>query len=372
MGRGSVALPHLNDPMALFRPGVGSDSPSPWGDGWGEGEKARLLTACVRKPGGNARAFTLLEVLIATAVLTVVLASIYSTWLSIVRATEKGEKAAAIAQRTRMAVQTVENALAATTMFAENIAYYSFDADTTGEFALLSFVARLPESFPGSGMFPGQPLRRVTFFVEAGGEDGNLLKMRQQELMQTMLETADTPYDIVLARNVTQFQFEFWDTNVSEFAYEWLYTNQLPRMVRLLMSFGDAQGRVLASEDLIAKVVSIPVEAVTREYQLASGGAGGGLGGGQQMITITNANGQVIQVPAGGRGGRDGRGGGDGRGGDGRGGPPGGGPRTPGMLPPGGPGQGGQFPGQGGPRFPGGGQGGQGFGGGGGGGGMRK
>ena len=31
--------------------------------------------------------------------------------------------------------------------------YYWFLADTSGEFAALSLVARLPASFPGSGLF---------------------------------------------------------------------------------------------------------------------------------------------------------------------------------------------------------------------------
>lgn len=320
------------------------------------------------------RAFTLIEILISMAILTVVVAAIYSTWMSIIRATQRGEKAAADVQRSRMAVQSVESALTGAAMFSENVMHYSFDVDTSSEFALLSFVSRLPESFPGSGMFPGEPLRRVTFSVEPGDEGNNALVMRQQPMLEE-IQAGDEPYGITLAKNINRFELEFWDTNVNDWAYEWLYTNQLPKLVRVLLAFGDENNVVLSSQDVVAKVVSIPSEAVTREYQLASGGGGQGGQGGGPVQMVVGPGGQMIPVPGGGgRGdGRgDGRGGGRGDQPGGRGdrppgfGGPGGGPRTPGLLP-GGQGQGGQRggPGQGG-GF--GGQGGGGFGPGGGGG----
>lgn len=230
------------------------------------------------------RAFTLIEILIATTILAVVLGSIYSTWLSIVRATERGERTAADVQRTRMAVSAVEEALAGAAMFSENVLYYSFDVDTTGEFALLSFVSRLPESFPGSGMFPGQPLRRVTFSVEPGSDGNNTLVMRQQPVLE-LLEDNQEAYAITLARNVSRFELEFWDTNITDWAYDWAYTNQLPRMMRMLFGFGGENGKVRVAEDLVAKVVSIPSQAVTRDYQLPTATAGG-MGGGVTVIQM--------------------------------------------------------------------------------------
>lgn len=299
-------------------------------------------------------AFTLIEILLSMAVLTIVVASIYSTWLTIMRATESGEKATAQAQRSRMAVQTVEAAIAGTTMFAENITYYSFDVDTTGDYALLSFAARLPDSFPGSGMFPGQPLRRVTFSVEAG-DNGNNLIMRQQPLLE-VLDSGVEPYPITLARNVDRFETEFWDTNALDWAYDWAYTNQLPPLVRLTIAFGNEKNQVVAAEDVVSKVISIPAEAVTRDYQLASGGAGAGGRGnnGQPQVTL-GPDGQPILLPPGGRGRGDGNRGGP----NGGFGPGGGGGRGDGVRGPGQGGRGGgfpgQFPGQGGPRQGGGG-----------------
>ena len=294
----------------------------------------------------NWYAFTLIEILLSMAVLTIVVASIYSTWLTIMRATESGEKATAQAQRSRMAVQTVEAAIAGTTMFAENITYYSFDVDTTGDYALLSFAARLPDSFPGSGMFPGQPLRRVTFSVEAG-DSGNNLIMRQQPLLE-VLDSGVEPYAITLARNVDRFETEFWDTNALDWAFDWAYTNQLPPLVRLTIAFGNEKNQVVAAEDTVSKVISIPAEAVTREYQLASGGAGAGGRGqnnGQPQVTI-GPDGQPILLPPGGRG--NGRGDGNRGGPNGGFGPGGGGGngRGDGNRGPGQGGRGGVIPGQ--------------------------
>ena len=116
-------------------------------------------------------------------------------------------------------------------MYADNPMYYGFFADTAGPFAYLSFVARLPESFPGSGLFPGQPLRRVTFSVDA---DKNLMLMQS-----TLLDLSETPYSIKLAPKTAVFALEFYDGRLSEWVPEWIATNSLPSMVRVAIDFGD-------------------------------------------------------------------------------------------------------------------------------------
>ena len=110
----------------------------------------------------------MVEILVAIAIFSGVLLAIYASWTAILKSREIGERAAVEAQRNRIAAQAVEQALSSMVMFGENIPFYAFETDTSGDFAMMSLVARLPESFPGSGLFPGQPLRRVSFFVENG------------------------------------------------------------------------------------------------------------------------------------------------------------------------------------------------------------
>src|SRR5262245_57460188 len=98
------------------------------------------------------RAFTLIEVLLAIAILALIVGAIYSSWMAIVKATRTGQRAAVEAQRSRMAMRTIEDALSAARMFAASQEYYSFVAEN-GSDATLSFVARLAKSFPRSGKF---------------------------------------------------------------------------------------------------------------------------------------------------------------------------------------------------------------------------
>src|SRR5437763_1795490 len=109
----------------------------------GEPMKSPLPGACVRVRD-LARAFTLLEIMLALAIFAAVMIAIYSSWMSIVRGSTVGAEAAREAQRSRVAVRTLENSLVSLQMFQANMNYYYFLADTSGDFASLSFVARLP------------------------------------------------------------------------------------------------------------------------------------------------------------------------------------------------------------------------------------
>ena len=114
-------------------------------------------------------AFTLVEVLISIAILSLVVAAIYSSWTAILRASKVGLDAAAAAQRSRIALQTLEDSMGSMMLFVRNVDYYGFVAEN-GSDALLSFGS-LPKSFPageiwGSGRaaadFGERPVRTAT------------------------------------------------------------------------------------------------------------------------------------------------------------------------------------------------------------------
>jgi hypothetical protein len=128
--------------------------------------------------------------------------------------------------------------------------YYSFFADTAGNTAFLSFVARLPESFPGSGLFQGQPLRRVTFEVD---KEKNLI-LKQSAL----LDISETPYSIKLAPKTRVFAVEFYNPRRNEWLPEWIATNQLPTLVRVAIDFGEPQQGSQSS----VTIRSIPLTAM--------------------------------------------------------------------------------------------------------------
>jgi prepilin-type N-terminal cleavage/methylation domain-containing protein len=182
-------------------------------------------------------AFTIIEVMIAMTIFAVVMIAIYASWTSILRGSKVGLNAAAETQRTRVAIRAIREALTSAQLYVENSKYYWFVAETSGDFAELSLVSRLPESFPGSGLFGNQVLRRVSFTVERGPDGQNQFILRQKPLLEPVDATAD-PYTIVLAPNVNLFALEFWNTNTLEWDPEWPFTNQLPKLVKVELSIG--------------------------------------------------------------------------------------------------------------------------------------
>jgi hypothetical protein len=201
-----------------------------------------------------------------------VLSVIYSTWVAILRAKQAADKAALNAQRSRIVVRALEDALEGVQVFQRNQPYYAFLADTSGQYAFLSVASRLPASFPGSGLFGDQTLRRVTFQVESGSNGVPQLVMRQYPLLLAT-NAVEEAYPIVLATEVTDFLLEFWDDQRGEWLAEWLYTNQLPAVVRFLVGVGQRVND--PSMPQAVQVQTVALSSVPVPFDLQGGRPGG-------------------------------------------------------------------------------------------------
>jgi prepilin-type N-terminal cleavage/methylation domain-containing protein len=148
------------------------------------------------------RAFTLLEIMVALALFGMIVAAIYSSWFAIMRGSKSGLAAAAAAQRSRVAVRTMEEALCSVRSFAADIQYYSFLAENGSSDASLSFVSRLSDSFPRSGKFGDFNVRRVTFSLESSESgSGSQLVLRQNPVLME-LDKDEMEHPVVLAKEV--------------------------------------------------------------------------------------------------------------------------------------------------------------------------
>ncbi|MBI1178076.1 prepilin-type N-terminal cleavage/methylation domain-containing protein [bacterium] len=219
-------------------------------------------------------AFTLLEIMIASALLVMIVASIYSIWYSILKGSKVGAKVAENVQRARIAMKTVEDSLSTAQMFVLNGRYYSFLADTSSDkdFTRLSLVSRLPAGFPGSAIFGDLAVRRVTFNVEKGTNGEPDLVLRQVPVMMAADE-AGNEYAIHLVRNVKFFRMEFYDRDTDEWVQEWQNTNQIPSTVRVALALGGPADQPDRPSEIMTRVVTVPSSAVLPQYQMA-GAAG--------------------------------------------------------------------------------------------------
>jgi general secretion pathway protein J len=210
---------------------------------------------------GQIAAFTLLEVMLATVIFAGVMVAIYGTWTSILSSTRVAQTSAAEVQRSRMAIRALEEALLgarvpllASTAARQTEHHYSFLASGDPDEPYLSFVARLPESFPRSGRFGDMRIRRVTFSLESDRTGGNQLVLRQVPLLfDPDRDEEENP--LVLATDVRTFALEFWDARAEEWEPEWTATNRVPPLIRFSLEIGPPGGGRLEPSRLASRVV---------------------------------------------------------------------------------------------------------------------
>jgi prepilin-type N-terminal cleavage/methylation domain-containing protein len=211
------------------------------------------------------RAFTLVEIMMAITVFSMVMASVYACWMCVVRGTKSGLAAAASAQRARVALHSVEQAFITAQMYADNSQYYSFVVDSKDErFSTVEFVSRLPDTFLGGGYFGNQVVRRIAFYPKRDEENVVNLVMAQVPLLDAN-ERKD-PYEIVLARDVTRFSLEYWRPGDKEFSPEFVETNKMPKLVRITIGIGHKPNSYDSPNQLMIRVVNIPSESVVTRF----------------------------------------------------------------------------------------------------------
>jgi general secretion pathway protein J len=208
-------------------------------------------------PSFRARAFTLIEIMMALAVFGLVLAAIYASWTLIIRSAKVGLEASARIQRERIALRTIEEALTCVRSFEADRENYGFVAEN-GDNGFLSFVARLPESFPRSGRYGDFDVRRVSFGIESGDSQPQLVLRQMPVLMEMDGNQQDPP--LVLAKGVSKMGFEFWDDRKKDWVSDWTATNQLPKMLKLTLAFRRVtEGNVsFQQEEEVSRIIQLP------------------------------------------------------------------------------------------------------------------
>jgi len=228
--------------------------------------KAKRVAQTAHACRSRQKGFTIIEIMIAMTIFGMVVAAIFSTWSALMRGSVAGNRAAATAQRSRVALSTIEDALGATRSFAADVQYYTFDAENGNE-PYLSFVSYLPPSFPRSGRFGEFNVRRVTFSVESGDSNSKQLVLRQAPVLMDMDEDEQN-YPVVLADDVKKFEMEFWDKQKADWLDEWTQTNQIPQMVKFRLQLG-------GDPTELTRVVSLPSIAVQSMWQIPGSTLGG-------------------------------------------------------------------------------------------------
>jgi prepilin-type N-terminal cleavage/methylation domain-containing protein len=238
------------------------------------------------------RAFTLIEIMVALAVFTMVIGAVYSAWMLLVRSTQASQDVASQAQRQRITLRTIEDALMAVQSFQASPQYYSFVVEN-GNAAALSFTAKVPEVFPRNGKFDDPVsgrdfrLRRLIFSLESGQDRSQNLVLRQNPILMD-LDEDETQFPLVLAKNVHKFTIECWDTNKLEWLDEWENTNAIPTLLRVKLVLGSTTSTdPSAPEFSVSRMLSLPSQMMPASAQNGQGVGPGGRGSGPRMVIPT-------------------------------------------------------------------------------------
>lgn len=236
--------------------------------------------------------FTLVEILLALGIFAILVAALYSTWLLVIRATIVGKKAAAQLQRERVAMRAIEDSLTCIQSHQASINYYLFYIQN-GDQPLLSFTARLPDSFPRTSEFVGLTpegvpmdyhLRRLIFSLQSEQNGEKDLVLRQYPFLMDPPAT-EINMPLVLAKDVSDFLVECWNTNTAEWDTEWDATNMLPPLVRVTVAFGDKNS---GGAKAITRVISFPASTMPTSVQTPN--SGNGFTGGRDFFNNSQGN----------------------------------------------------------------------------------
>jgi len=221
--------------------------------------------------------------MVALAIFSMVIASICATWVLVMRATRVGQEAAAQAQRQRVVLRAIGDALMGVESFQASQQYYWFRLGN-GTDPYLSFVARLPDTFPRHNKFVGGPggpdasSRRVTFSLSGGVNGERDLILRQNPILMDQ-DQDEQQFPLVLARNVREFRVEWWGTNELNHA-EWntgwddTMTNTIPQMLRIHLVMGGNMARGAEAPEFSAtRIYTVPSQMMPAAVQ--RGGAAG-------------------------------------------------------------------------------------------------
>jgi prepilin-type N-terminal cleavage/methylation domain-containing protein len=243
------------------------------------------------RAGGNSRAFTLVEIMVALAIFTMVIGSIYATWALVMRATEVGETTAAQAQRQRVVLRAIGDALMGVESFQASQRYYWFKL-ANGSEPFLSFAAHLPATYARNDKFVGEATiidpdgnirgldassRRVTFSLARGADGGKDLVLQQCPLLMDM-DKDEQEYPLVLAHDIKEFTIEWWGTNeMNETGWfkDWddKQTNSIPKMLRVHLVMGASTAPGKTGPDFAAtRIYTVPSEMMPLFIQRGIGG----------------------------------------------------------------------------------------------------
>jgi prepilin-type N-terminal cleavage/methylation domain-containing protein len=211
--------------------------------------------------------FTLVEAIVAVAILGMVAFMMFRSLLSVLDATKIGAEAADHVQRERVAIKTVEDGLRGMVYYEQNQGMYALTVNPDPDAPSFSFVSRVPPNYIGSRDFKGQTLRRLQFSVEYINDKRALILEQSHVMRAPDGEEAMPVVRSVLAPDLAEFIIHFWSTSAEDWIDEWTETNSLPSRVKVEMALTRMDGGLIQLSNVLKREVVIHSVSITKNNQ---------------------------------------------------------------------------------------------------------
>ena len=220
------------------------------------------------RPTRTRAGFTLMEVLLAVAILSIVIAGVYSTFNASLTALRRGTDASDVFQRQRIVMEALSELAQSAVFFAASPTLYTVTATKhPGLGDSVSFVTASDAFLPPSEA-TAAGMRRVTISLEQDEYRRTYLAIVNQPALKPEDESKDKEslQAHVISTDVSGFYVRYRNARDGTWADTWEDANTPPSAMEFTVVFGRQGDRV--PPVVITRAVDIPVAA----FMVAGGG----------------------------------------------------------------------------------------------------
>jgi prepilin-type N-terminal cleavage/methylation domain-containing protein len=202
--------------------------------------------------------FTLLEVLLAVAVLGMLITAVYSTWSAALNAWKRGSDATEAFQRQRIVMDALGELTQSAVFFAPSASLYAFVGKSNpGLGDSISFVTGSDAYLPPSEAIAAG-MRRVIISLEQDQYRRTYLAVVNEPALRPNDDPSLPPLQAhVISMDVTGFTVQYRNPRDGTWSEKWDEDQFPPSAVQYTVTFGEPDGRF--PPVIVTRAVDIPV-----------------------------------------------------------------------------------------------------------------
>jgi general secretion pathway protein J len=195
----------------------------------------------IRKPASR-RAFTLLEIMLAVTIMTMVVTVVYSTWNVAFKSWRRSSEITESLQRQRIVMGVLTDLTSSAVYFGSDTKMYGvLGKENSGEGAEVSFVTSSDAALP-----PGEVallgLRRVTLKLDTDSEGRKCLSLANDPAAGLPLGESEEVWHAI-SYDVTGLDIRYQDARDQNWYESWREDLTLPKAIEYSITFAAADDR---------------------------------------------------------------------------------------------------------------------------------